>query len=205
MDNERLELELKTLKPDAPKRPAAEQTGAAIGELDERCVRAVLGGDRERFGELIERYQGAVLSVVRAYVSDAHTAEDVAQDVFVSAFSSLRQLRDPKLFLPWLLQITRHRAGLAGKRSSQDPVRKISEHQPAAPAPDDSADTRLHAVFAAIEQMPEPYRQTLLLKYQANLSCKQIADQEGVAVGTITSRLTRALVVLRHALVGPEG
>ena len=85
------------------------------------------------------------------------------------------------------MQIARHRAGLAGKRLSQDPVRQNTDLEIAAPVPDDSESQRLHAVFSAVEQLPEPYRQTLLLKYQANMSCKEIADQEGVAVGTITS------------------
>ena len=187
----------------APSIQAGPVPDVSQAELDARCIRAVLAGDRERFSELIERYQAAVCAAVRGYIANAHTAEDVAQDVFVSAFTSLQQLRDPKFFFPWLLQIARHRAALAGKRLDQDRGKSLENVNPAAPAapdPENSEQQRLQTVFAAVEQLAEPYRQTVLLKYQTNLTCKEIAEQEGVAVGTITSRLTRALLILRGAL-----
>lgn len=168
---------------------------------DARCVAAVLAGNRDRFEELVERYQQIVLRVVRGYVQDADAAEDAAQEIFVNAFTSLHQLRDPALFFPWLLQIARHRAGQAGKRRDGEPVRQLPEHaEIAAPVSDEENAPRLHAVFAAIEQLPEPYRETVLLKYEANMSCKEIAERDGVAIGTITSRLTRALLMLRRGL-----
>ena len=68
----------------------------------------------------------------------------------------------------------------------------------AAPASDPVKEPS--TIFAKVEELPEPYRQTVLLKYAQNMSCKQIAEMEGVAVGTITSRLTRALMVLRTGL-----
>ena len=177
--------------------PAAREHASA----DARCVADVLAGNRDKFGELIERYQHLVLAVVRGYVQDAHAAEDVAQDIFVSAFTSLHQLREPANFLPWLLQIARHRAALTGKRRDEEPVRSTSKTiDIAAPVPDDDGAIRLQSVFSAVEQLPEPYRETVLLKYQQNMSCKEIADRDGVAVGTITSRLTRALLILRGAL-----
>ena len=189
----------------APTAPVVAPPGGVRehAAADAHCIAAVLGGNREKFGELIERYQHLVITVVRGYVQDAHAAEDVAQDIFVSAFTSLHQLREPTNFLPWLLQIARHRAALTGKRRDEAPVRSASEQlDVAAPEPELEAGLRLQTVFAAVEQLPEPYRETVLLKYQQNLSCKEIAERDGVAVGTITSRLTRALLILRGALAG---
>jgi RNA polymerase sigma factor (sigma-70 family) len=197
----RLDLEPRS-RSEAPADLKSAPAGAAVDAVaDARCIAAVLSGSRERFEELIGRYQHIVLGVVRGYVQDADAAEDVAQDIFVSAFTSLHQLRDAALFFPWLLQIARHRAALAGKRRDGEPVRQLPEHaEIAAPPPAANNSQRLHAVFAAVEQLPEPYRETVLLKYEANMSCKEIAERDGVAVGTITSRLTRALLMLRTAL-----
>lgn len=192
----------------APPAPSAEPALAAPlnkrirPDDDARCVADVLAGQRERFGELIERYQDAVVTVVRGYVKDPHTAEDVAQDIFVNAFTALSQLRQPKLFFPWLLQIARHRAAQSGRRQSRQSLeRPLTGEEPRQEPPAGDSD-RVGNVMGAVESLPEPYRTIVILKYERGLSCKEIAAQEGVPIGTITSRLTRALMMLRSNLGG---
>lgn len=167
---------------------------------DARCVAAVLKGERERFTELIERYQNAVLAVLRGYIRDPHDAEDAAQEVFTNAYSSLAQLRDARLFFSWLLQIARHHAQRsAQRRQKSDKNRPLSGEEPAR-AEREQTHERSPAVMEEIEKLPEPYRSTIILKYERKLSCREIAQDQGVAIGTITSRLTRALMMLREAL-----
>lgn len=171
-------------------------------EADAACIAAVLSGQRDRFTELIERYQDPVYAVVLGYVRNRHAAEDVAQDVFLNAYTALASLRDPNYFYPWLLQIARHRAAQVHRRTDRRPDDTALHGQEVIQEQDDGPSLRLTEVMASVEQLPEPYRETVLLKYERNLSCKQIAEKEGVAVGTITSRLTRALSLLRTALTG---
>jgi RNA polymerase sigma-70 factor, ECF subfamily len=172
------------------------------GLTDAECIQAVLAGNRQRFEDIVLRYQNAVFAVVRASIKDVHAAEDTAQEVFVMAFSALAELRDPSAFGPWLMQIARRHASLNAQRAQR---RKndmpVEDAQLAAPVP---AQDHTAEVFALVEQLPEPYRSTVIDKYQRNLSCKQIADSEGVAVSTITSRLTRALAMLRGGTVRQE-
>ena len=75
----------------------------------------------------------------------------------------------------------------------------LPEFDPQAPA-GTVEEVQASALLAMVEELPEPYRHTLILKYRQGLSCREIAEQEQVAIGTITSRLTRALAVLRSAL-----
>ena len=179
------------------------ETPARVQPLaDAACISEVLAGKRERFSELIERYQMAVVAVVRGYVKDAHHVEDVAQEIFINAFTALPQLRDPKFFFPWLLQIARHRAIHAVRRDDRRAAPQPLTGLEVKPVADDPVHEKLSAVLKHVEQLPEPYRHTVLLKYERDMSCKEIADQEGVAVGTITSRLTRALVMLRETIAG---
>lgn len=181
-------------------RATAPASSGVQPDADARCIAAILAGKPDLFTELIDRYQRAVVTAVRGYIRDPHDAEDVAQDVFINAFSALHQLRDPRYFYPWLLQIARHRAAQSGRKQARRSVeRPLTGEEPFA-APEPAAKT---GIMSSVEQLPEPYRAIILLKYERDMSCKEIAEQEGVAIGTITSRLTRALSMLRNSF--PEG
>lgn len=186
---------------DAAAQPRPDQTPPPYAyEADAACVLAVRAGQRERFEELVERYQKAVFAVTLSYMKDAQRAEDLAQEVFINAFTNLSQLREANRFFPWLMQIARNRSYREAQRQAARPEQPIGEgFEPPAPGADADAQ-RVAGVLALVEELEEPYRTTLLCKYQQGLSCKEIAEREGVPIGTITSRLTRALAVLRTAL-----
>jgi RNA polymerase sigma-70 factor (ECF subfamily) len=167
---------------------------------DEECVRAVLAGDRDRFGELIRRYQRPVQALALAYTHDAHAAEDLAQDVFVKAYSALAQLREPAQFGPWLLQIARHHSARDYRRRAARPTQPLQNEGDLPARSESERPSNAARVLSLIEELPEPYRETVRLKYQEDLTCREIAEREGVPVGTITCRLTRAVAFLRTAL-----
>jgi RNA polymerase sigma-70 factor (ECF subfamily) len=187
---------------------SGSQAALRHGLTDAECVAAVLAGQRQTFEVLVERYQNAIFFIARAATRDAHLAEDIAQEIFILAFNALNTLRDPATFGPWLMQIARRHAALQGKRARQQPgtmpldAAPSSAIDPASMAAPADAGDRLSTALNWVEQLPEPYRTTVIDKYQRNLSCKEIASAEGVAVGTITSRLTRALLMLRAAAKG---
>jgi len=73
---------------------------------DAELVRRTLYGDKEAFGELPATYQGDVYGLVYGLVRNWPDAQDVAQEAFVRAFSSLDQLRDRNRFAPWMKRVT---------------------------------------------------------------------------------------------------
>lgn len=73
-------------------------------------VRAAAGGDGDAFADLVDRTRTLVCSIAMAILRDVEASQDVAQDVFLSAWRDLRKLREPASFLPWLRQMTRNRA-----------------------------------------------------------------------------------------------
>ena len=77
---------------------------------DKEVVNAVLNGQCDAYVTLVERYGYAVRAVAVRIVRDLHTAEDVAQDAFVTAYEKLGSLQNGSSFGPWLLQITRRQA-----------------------------------------------------------------------------------------------
>lgn len=81
-----------------------------MAELDydylARLVRSTLEGNSESFAELYAATYEKQYSYAYRYVKDAHTAQDILQDVYVLALNKLHTLRDPRLFISWLNQIT---------------------------------------------------------------------------------------------------
>ncbi|MCX7806482.1 MAG: sigma-70 family RNA polymerase sigma factor [Planctomycetota bacterium] len=136
------------------------------------------------------------------YLKDPHLAEDAAQEVFLRAYGALARLRSPESFGAWILQIARNYSSRETLRSGRRS--KVEEILPGKPGDvEDRAageeDLRAACVLELVERLPEPARHTVLLKYRQGLSCREIAEMEGVPVGTVTSRLSRALLQLREA------
>jgi len=112
-------------------------------------VDAVLAGDREAFSDLVRRYERAVRACALVVARDRHTAEDVAQDSFVAAFTKLATLRDGAMFGPWPLRIAR-RQGIQWLRRRPVKVGVISPAQVAERAWDGRLDEEKQALLAAV-------------------------------------------------------
>ena len=109
----------------------------SLGMSDERVVRRVLGGEREAYGVLVERYFGAVRAVGYAYTGNRTDADDVAQEAFLRAFQGLNNLRECAKFGPWLLSIARNLGNsLAARRKREAEVRAEISPDRASVTPD---------------------------------------------------------------------
>jgi len=178
---------------------------------DAALVADVLEGDTERFGELVARYANVVASFAAARVPPGDV-DDLAQETFLRAFRSLASLRDPAAFSSWLLGIANHvcvdwhrsRRRLASLDDEQapEPTGPGLPHRAGTPPPDAEAERHEAArrLLESLDRLPEPYRVTLVLKHMDGLSCQEIADRLGLALGTVTSRLTRAYKLLRDRI-----
>jgi RNA polymerase sigma-70 factor (ECF subfamily) len=189
---------------------AAHSQPLAPAELDERAaVDAVLAGDRDAFRVLVEREAAAVIRACHRVLGDLHEAEDAAQEAFVTAFKSLAGWRGDGPFGAWLTRIAvRIALRRVGRR------REVTWIDPADPAagidvpggPDPALTTiraeRAASVRAAVARLDEPYRETVALRFFADLSLDEIATQTGRPVGTVKTHLHRGLLRLRSAVEG---
>ena len=165
-------------------------------------------GNVEAFARLIELHQPVALRV--AYAIAGPDAEDAVQDAFVKAFTRLPQFDGDQRFGPWLLAIvaneSRNRRRSSGRRHAVElrlatrPGGSLAGTPSADPAQAvvhaDDADRLLHAVA----RLSPRHREVVALRFFADLSETETADALGCAVGTVKSRLSRALVRLRSAL-----
>jgi len=186
-------------------------------EGDRALVARVLAGEADAFRPLVERDGPAVVRAARRILADASEAEDVAQEAFVIAFRSLPTWRADGPFGAWLTRIgVRLALRRAGRRRSVawiDPTGAADvEDRAAVDLPDAASDPavislreeRSESIRAAVAALDEPYRETVALRFFAERSLAEIADETGRPLGTVKTHLHRGLARLRTSLEGSE-
>jgi RNA polymerase sigma-70 factor (ECF subfamily) len=156
----------------------------------------------ECFRKLMLKYWKLVLVLARDRLGDPREAEDVAQEAFLRAFRSLDKLEEPVAFLGWLLRIARNLVTdqLRGRRRGVS-VDTISE--PALPSEAQTSlerEEEARMAVDAVSELPEKYREVVLLKYVQGLDGKTMARVLGEPEGTVRNRLFRALEKVRTRL-----
>jgi RNA polymerase sigma-70 factor (ECF subfamily) len=169
--------------------------------LVERAVR----GDSHAFGELVRANEENAFRLAYLITGNAAEAEDAAQEAVVKAWRALGRFHVEKPFRPWLLRIVaneaRNRRRAAGRRSRLAMIaarREVSGD--AAPSPEQltvAADEH-RRLLAAVDRLPEPARLVVACRYLLGLSEAETAAALGVRPGTVKSRTSRALDLLRE-------
>jgi len=170
---------------------------AMIGpQLDEATlVRAAQNGDRVAFGTLYQQHGRLVHAVLLAHVP-YQDAEDLAQDVFVKGLTQLPSLREPAAFTGWLMAIARRTA--TDFLRHKKPTSQLGPHLAGGREPNAEA----FAILALIQQLPESYRETLILRLVEGMTGPEIADRTGLTPDSVRVNLCRGMKLLRNRLEG---
>ncbi len=161
--------------------------------IEQTLVRAVLEGERDRFGRLYEMYAPLVHGVLLARVP-RDEVEDLLQDIFLHALRKLHTLRNPTAFGPWIAMIARNRA-MDFHRASHDTV-EVEEHT-AITKPLNRTATE---VLDLIRQLPEAYRETLVLRFVEGMTGPEIATRTGLTPASVRVNLHRGVKLLREKM-----
>jgi RNA polymerase sigma-70 factor (ECF subfamily) len=155
------------------------------------------GGNADAFGELYRRFGRFVHGLLLARLPPDDAA-DVAQEVFMQAWRTLPKLREPAAFGTWIASLARGRAVDLLRRRR---VRAALE--PPLPVPEtQTASLQAAEVLAAIQALPEAYRETLVLRLVEGHSGPEIAALTGLTPASVRVNLHRGFKLLRERLGG---
>ena len=181
-------------------------------ESDEAVIKACLKGDTDCFAVLVARYKNALSSFIFSRLRNMADTEDAAQEVFIRAHNSLKELKVKGKFSSWIFSIAHNVCVdlLRAKKSTVSIEKLTSEDDNAedilpddrklSPLDEASRKEMNRLVLKEIGRLPEYYGSTLVLKYINGYSCQEIANLQGISIGTVTSRLSRAHEMLKTEL-----
>ena len=173
---------------------------------DNDIITRIKGGDVEAFSLLVEKYHRKLLNFIFRLTGDEGNVEDIGQEVFLSVYKSLKGFDEGRgtPFSAWLFITARNRC-ISELRKRRGKEKVSIEDVPALSVADESVEETLcreerrQAVSAALGQLGEPYRSTLLRSLSGD-SLDEIAKEQLLSCGTIKSRLFRAREKLRFFL-----
>jgi RNA polymerase sigma-70 factor (ECF subfamily) len=191
------------------------EEAALIGELQ--------AGSEEAFAWLIARFHQPIYSLLARTVHDRADAADLTQEVFVKVFRGVGSFHGESSLRTWIYRIALHEASNQRRwwmRHKQQEVpieQEIGDGESGTQLrlvevlvdPSESPfDNMVHGenrarVEAALAQVPEPFRSTLILRDIEGFVYEDVAEIEGVNLGTVKSRLVRGRACLKALLTAP--
>ncbi len=179
---------------------------------DEGLVRRVRDGDRDVYRVLVDRYAPMVFGLVRRYCDDPAEAEDLAQEVFIRAYEGLEGFRGDASFSSWLYRIAVNRCrdwakspmrGNESIEAMEESTGRLPESLSAdVSTPEDDLESaeRARRLRWALGELAPDYAVPFLLKYEQELSYKEMARMLDATAGALKVRVHRARTQLRGLL-----
>src|SRR2546427_4297773 len=160
---------------------------------DAATIRAVGAGDEDASSGLYAGYVRMVHAILLGRVP-RRDVDDLVQDVFISAYTRIGELRDPSAFGGWIATIARNRA-TDYLRQSREQV-ELPDEMPGG----DPIEAETIAVLDVVRKLPEAYRETLLMRLVEGMSGAEIAGRSGLTPASVRVNLHRGMKMLREQL-----
>lgn len=173
---------------------------------DEQLWRRSLAGDRDAFGQIVERHQSLICALAYCACGDLARAEDLAQETFLAAWRTAGELREPAKLRSWLCGIVRNLAANAARRDFRRGAPEALETVAEPVSPDDDpaaqAVTQEEAalLWHTLSRLPELYREPMVLFYREQQSVNEVAIGLNLSEDVVRQRLSRGRAMLREEM-----
>jgi RNA polymerase sigma-70 factor (ECF subfamily) len=181
-----------------PLAPAAAELANEAPPVEVGLVKAALEGDRDGFGRLYSLYAPLVHGILLARVPRTEV-DDLVQDIFLHAFKKLHTLRESASFGPWIAMIARNRA-VDFHRRSRATVEITDDLRGS-----DKQQSKAAEILELIRNLPDAYRETLVLRLVEGMTGPEIAERTGLTAASVRVNLHRGMKLLREKLGTTEG
>jgi len=176
---------------------------------DEQLAAAHLKGDKRALEVLIRRYLTPIFNYALSFVKDEAMAEDITQDAFVKVWKKIKKFDDRYKFKNWLYAVAKNTCldylkknkaiNFSDLNLGDDNLlfEELIRETTASPQIEMEVLEDTQLVNAAIDKLPEKYKETVKLRYQGGYKFREIAKILKVSIETIKSRNRRALIYLK--------
>lgn len=193
----------------------SEGFAGTLSAEEQRAVELAIqfqNGNAEAFDKLYSLLYDKIYYFIFKMVRDQYTAEDICQEVFLTAYRNIPKMEKPQALKKWL-NMTAYHSTIDFIRSARakNGITEDIDEQEALPAEENTSNDacryvlekeRRETIMKALETLRLPLRTTVMLKFYSDLKEREIAEVMNVPVGTVKSRLNAAKKELAGQLTG---
>lgn len=168
---------------------------------EQELIEGIKNGDRNKYGVLVDRYSPMVFHIVRGFVNDDQEIEELAQQIFVKAYSRIDSFDHQSKFSSWLYMVAKNHCRDYVKDIRRQNVRfsemrtdNLEQQMPESEQPDKQVETDEwnQLLETALNKINEDYATAFLMKYSDNMTYKAMSERLDVSVSALKVRVHRA-------------
>ena len=155
----------------------------------------------EEFFSRIEKIRGKMYAIAYSYFYSESMAVDMVDDAVYRGYLKKKSLKEEAYFETWMIRILMNLCCTEYKKEKRHRSFEeyVVDHEPSS-----EFSTERMELIDAVSHLPEEYRQIITLKYFGDYSTQQIAETLNIPMGTVGTRVRKALSLLRDELGGEE-
>lgn len=167
-------------------------------ETDNIIIDRVKNGDKNAYAQIVDRYKDKVYSLVYGIVRNEETAQELAQDIFIKAFTALKKFRKESSFSTWIYRIA-YNTTISETRKNKQKVLSYDEQLEKASSEDlsasleaeDNNEVKKELLHQALNQLHAEERLILMLYYFEEQSIDEISKSSGLSQSNVKVKLFR--------------
>lgn len=167
-------------------------------ETDNIIIDRVKNGDKNAYAQIVDRYKDKVYSLVYGIVRNEETAQELAQDIFIKAFTALKKFRKESSFSTWVYRIA-YNTAISETRKNKQKVLSYDEQLEKASSEDlsasleaeDNNEVKKELLHQALNQLHAEERLILMLYYFEEQSIDEISKSSGLSQSNVKVKLFR--------------